>query len=108
MTGMSEEFEIEVVEGELVEPEGGEVGPLAPAPAGAVRPGAQVPLPARQAAVAAAGGFLAGATLMALAKRLLARRLSERMLPERSLEPWPAGTTRTYLVHVRLLSRSDG
>lgn len=104
--GQPEDAELEVLEGEIVRFED-----LAPASA---REREQLPvhapvLPAMQAAAMAATGFLAGATAMALVKRWgAARRLLEAPLPERPLERWPVGTTRTYLVSVRLISRSDG
>ncbi len=68
-----------------------------------------VALPAVQAAAVAAGGFFAGALTMALLQRFAARRLGEAVAPPVS-DPafaWPAGTSRTYLVNVRLVGRAS-
>jgi hypothetical protein len=87
--------EVEVLDGV---PMLAELRPLAPAQA--------LSLPAMQAAAMTAGGFFAGALAMALVKRLAARRLGEIAppLPDR-FDSWPAGTSRTYLVNVRLITR---
>jgi hypothetical protein len=82
-----------------------EVGPVAPA-APVTVPAAPVTVPAVQAAVMTAGGFFAGALAMAVVKRLAARRLSDVAALPPPLESWPAGSSRTYLVNVRLISRS--
>jgi hypothetical protein len=107
----AEEAELEVLDGELVVID--ERAPQEPAGNELERPWS-LALPALQAAAMAATGFLAGATAMALAKRWAAARqiaqgpLAARTpLPERPFESWPVGATRTYLVSVRLISRSE-
>ena len=70
-----------------------------------VEPARPVSLPGIQAAAMTATGFFAGALAMAVVKRLAARKLSEATPVARLPEHWPAGTTRTYLVNVRLISR---
>ena len=91
---------VEVLEGEVLDavPAHAEVRRLEPAPPAI--------LPAMQAAAMTAGGFFAGALAMALVKRVAARRLGEvaPALPDR-FDNWPAGTSRTYLVNVRLVTR---
>lgn len=58
-----------------------------------------------QAAAMTAGGFFAGALAMALVKGLAARR-AEELAATREFGPaWPSGTSRTYLVNVRIVSR---
>jgi hypothetical protein len=74
------------------------------------------PIPAMQAAAVAVTGFVAGAFAMAVVKRYGARKLAQAVpaaqtLPGvpasmRPVSPWPVGTTRTYLVNVRLIDRS--
>jgi hypothetical protein len=76
------------------------------------------PIPVIQAAAVAATGFVAGAFAMAVVKRYGARKLAQAVpaaqtLPARPagsvLRPvpdWPVGTSRTYLVNVRLIARS--
>jgi hypothetical protein len=70
------------------------------------------PIPAMQAAAVAATGFVAGAFAMAVVKRYGARKLAHAMpvgptVPTMRQAPdWPVGTTRTYLVNVRLIARS--
>jgi hypothetical protein len=76
------------------------------------------PIPVIQAAAVAATGFVAGAFAMAVVKRYGARKLAQtvpvaqtlRGVPPASmLRPvpeWPVGTSRTYLVNVRLIARS--
>lgn len=59
-----------------------------------------------QAAAMVATGFVAGAAAMALTRRYAARRLTEAVALERSVGTWPVGSTRTYLVNVRLISKS--
>ena len=105
----------EVVEGLDGVPVLAEVRALEPATAPERAPA--LTLPAVQAAVMTAGGFFAGALAMALVKRVAGRRLGEVARaadaldrlerPERLDRPdrWPAGTSRTYLVNVRLITR---
>jgi hypothetical protein len=88
-----------------------EVRVVEPAPAGAI--------PTIHAAAMAAGGFVAGAAAMALVRRYGSRKLADAALPRfpstgpaRTPAPsspgaaWPVGTSRTYLVNVRLIARS--
>ncbi len=76
------------------------------------------PIPAMQAAAVAATGFVAGAFAMAVAKRYGARKLAQSVsaaqtlpsVPTSTMRPvphWPVGTSRTYLVNVRLIARPD-
>jgi hypothetical protein len=75
------------------------------------------PIPAMQAVAVAATGFVAGAFAMAVVKRYGARKLAQAVpaaqrlpgvpaAPMRPGSPWPVGSTRTYLVNVRLIDRS--
>jgi hypothetical protein len=97
------DVEAEVVDGVPVLVQARAVEPVVAAP--------PAPLGAVQAAVMTAGGFFAGALAMALVKRVAARRLSalgpvaDRLDRLDGLERWPAGTTRTYLVNVRVIAR---
>jgi hypothetical protein len=71
-----------------------------------LEPARVAPIPAVQAAAAAASGFVAGAATMALARRMVGRRL-ERAFPgggRPGLLP-ARGGTRTFLVHIRVLGR---
>jgi hypothetical protein len=108
--------ELELLEGELVVLD--EQAPLRAAGRAAELERSRPPaLGAVQAAAVAATGFLAGATAMVLARRWAARRIPQAALPDRPLERWPAGegpldrwplgSTRTYLVSVRLISRPE-
>jgi hypothetical protein len=70
-------------------------------------------VPAALPAAAALSGFIAGATLMALVKRAAARRLGQDLAaapgpawPDR--DRWAVGESRTFVVNVRLISRSGG
>ena len=74
------------------------------------------PIPAMQAAAVAATGFVAGAFAMAVVKRYGARKLAQAVpaaqtmpgvprAPMRPVSEWPVGTSRTYLVNVRLIAR---
>ncbi len=76
------------------------------------------PIPVIQAAAVAATGFVAGAFAMAVVKRYGARKLAQAVPAAqtrpagppvsmmRPVPPWPVGTSRTYLVNVRLIARS--
>jgi len=111
---VAEEAE-EVLEGELVALD---ERPPAPGASRALGRARALGLPSAQAAMVAASGFLAGATAMALAKRLASRRPARGLpaqlpleggpLSARPFDRWAPGSTRTYLVSVRLISRSDG
>jgi hypothetical protein len=68
-------------------------------------PGGSVPVLA--AAALAAGGFFAGAVTMAVVRRLAARAGLEALAADRAVPTWAPGSSRTYLVNVRLISRSD-
>jgi hypothetical protein len=63
-------------------------------------------LPAVQAAAAAVTGFLAGAATLAVMRRRQARRLSRRA-PGLPLDLVPVGGTRTFLVRVQRVGRSE-
>lgn len=72
------------------------------------------PIPGLQAAAVASAGFFAGAMAMALVKRYAARKLAGTLpsipvgpaaRPVSPLRDWPVGTSRTYVVNVRLVSR---
>jgi hypothetical protein len=93
----NELYEIEVLEGEVVDP-----------PRSQLEQAAAERLPARtapagvQTAMAAATGFVAGAAAMALLRRYGQARL-ERAGAVPALEQPRVGQTRTYVVHVRPL-----
>lgn len=73
-----------------------------------VRPleAAPQPLPAVQAAAAAATGFVAGAATVALMRRHAARKLARGQGLRRGLEGLPVvGHGRTFLVHVHMIGR---
>jgi hypothetical protein len=92
-----DQYEVEVVEGELV--------PAAPTqvqPRDAERLPVRAAQPAVQTAVAAATGFVAGAATMALLRRYGQARL-ERVAPPQPPEQWRAPQPRTFVVHVRQL-----
>ena len=59
------------------------------------------PLPAIQVAAVAATSFVAGAATVALLRRHVRREVARQVF-----EPGPPGATRTYLVNVRVISRS--
>jgi hypothetical protein len=59
-----------------------------------------------QAAALTAGGFFAGALAMALVKAFVARRVSELPAVREPSPAWPVGSSRTYLVNVRVITRS--
>jgi hypothetical protein len=73
----------------------------------AIEPAVSRPLPAVQAAAAAATGFVAGAATVALVRRRSARKLvrAQRRLPRRAVDALPIVGTRTFLVDVHLLSK---
>lgn len=123
MSRVAEEF-IEA-EDETVEPEGEVVQPEAElveaeetveglpvlADVRPIEPASAPALQAVQAAAAAATGFVAGAAAVALVRRRAARRLSraQGLDLRRPGSPLPAaGAGRTFLVHVRVLGRTDG
>jgi hypothetical protein len=63
-------------------------------------------LPAVQAAAAAATGFVAGAAILALARRIGARRLARnRVNRRRGQEGLPIAGTRSFLIDVHLLAK---
>ena len=59
-----------------------------------------------QAAALTAGGFFAGALAMALVKGFVARRVSDLPVVREPAPAWPVGGSRTYIVNVRVISRS--
>jgi hypothetical protein len=63
-------------------------------------------LPAVQAAAAAVTGFVAGAATLAVMRRRHVRRLARRS-PGRPLDMLPVSGTRTYLVHVHRVGRTE-
>lgn len=67
------------------------------------------PLPVVQAAAAAATGFVAGAATIALVRRRSARKLSlaSRSAPRRAIESLPIVGSRTFIVDVHLLAKSE-
>jgi hypothetical protein len=89
-------YEIEVIDGEVVEHRYGPVEPGA---------GERLPLwvttPAVQTAVAAATGFVAGAAMLALLRRYGRARLERAVAGGESLPSH--GGVRAYIVHVRPL-----
>jgi hypothetical protein len=96
---MDDEFDEEVVDGLPVLAEA-EIAELERVEHGAVSVG--------QAAAMTAGGFFVGALAMALLKGLAGRRVAEDLRPVR--EPargWPVGSSRTYLVNVRVITRPE-
>ena len=93
----------EVIEGEALEPHPDDLPVLAEVRA--LAPAAPGGIPAVHAAAMTAGGFVAGAFAMAVVKKLAARRLSE-LAPPGDPASWPVGAARTYVVNVRLVSRS--
>ena len=75
------------------------------------------PIPAMQAAAVAATGFVAGAFAMAWSSATAPVSSPRRCPPAgyggraagsmmRPVPQWPVGTSRTYLVNVRLIARS--
>jgi hypothetical protein len=56
-----------------------------------------------------AGGFFVGALAMALVKGLAGRRVSELPIVRESVpaRAWPVGSSRTYLVNVRVITRPE-
>lgn len=88
-----DDAEVEVVDGLPVLAEVRELAPVQPGAVSVV-----------QAAAMTAGGFFAGALAMALLKNLAARRV-EQIVREPVPAAWPVGSSRTYLVNVRVISR---
>ncbi|HET9125215.1 MAG TPA: hypothetical protein VFN65_10060 [Solirubrobacteraceae bacterium] len=92
-----EQYELELLHGEIVE-----------APGAGLEPAMGERLPSRvsavgvQTAVAAATGFVAGAATMALLRRYAHTRLDRAAAPA-AIEPPRPGPVRTYVVHVRQL-----
>lgn len=93
----NELYEIEVLDGEVLEPAHSQL-----APAVADRLPARVGPAGVQAAVAAATGFVAGAATMALLRRYGQARLERAPGTHQLEQPRPA-QARTYVVHVRQL-----
>jgi hypothetical protein len=89
-----DDAEVEIVDGLPVL---AEVHELQPAEHGAVS--------VVHAAAMTAGGFFAGALAMALLKNLAARRAEQPIVREPMPSGWPVGSSRTYLVNVRVISR---
>lgn len=103
MSLVPEDYTVE--ETDIVEEETPEVMPVL-VDVSPIEPARPSPLPAIQAAAAAATGFVAGAATMALMKRHAARKLAQTQGPRRGGERWPvAGPGRTFLVHVHVLPR---
>ena len=75
----------------------------------ALSPTSPNPVPAVQATTAAATGFFAGATTVALVRRRNSRRLARasRSAPRRALEALPIVGTRTFIVDVHLIARDS-
>jgi len=75
-----------------------------------VRPIERLPmapvLPAVHAAAAAATGFVAGAATLAVVRRRHARRLARRK-PGLGLDMLPVAGSRTFLVHVHRIGRTE-
>ena len=71
---------------------------------GPIEPAVRPPLPAVQAAAAAATGFVAGAATVALVRR---RRLAraQRHAPRRPVDMLPIVGSRTFLVDVHLIAK---
>jgi hypothetical protein len=90
-------YEIEVLDGELVQQPGAQVEP-----AGAERLPVWATQPVVQTAVAAATGFVAGAATMALLRRHALARV-EQAGAARPVGPLAAGRVQTFVVHVRTL-----
>jgi hypothetical protein len=90
-------YEIEVLEGEVVEASHVQLEPSA-----AVRLPTRAAQPTVQTAVAAATGFVAGAATMALLRRYGQSRL-ERAANVAPLEQQRPAQARTFVVHVRQL-----
>jgi hypothetical protein len=97
---MDPELEEEVVDGLPVLVEA-EVSELAPVEHGSVT--------VVQAAAMTAGGFFVGALAMALLKGLAGRRASDLPVVREpvSAPTWPVGSSRTYLVNVRVVTRPE-
>lgn len=91
-------YEIEVLDGELVE----ERPVLAP-PAQEPRAVSRVTSPGVQTAVAATAGFVAGAATLALLHHYGLARLERAAAAAREQVQPPAGRARTFIVHVRPL-----
>ena len=97
MPAESELYEVEVLEGEVVE-----ASRLQLEPSGPGRLPARAAQPAVQTAVAAATGFVAGAATMALLRRYGLARL-ERAAVTPALEQQRPEQAHTFVVHVRQL-----
>jgi hypothetical protein len=93
----AEPYEIEVLDGELVQQSWTLVRPEA-----SERSLSWVSPPV-QTAVAAATGFVAGAATLALLRRYGMSRLERSSGAGRGIEPLPPGRGHTYVVHVRPL-----
>ena len=101
-----------VLEGDVVEEEPLDVLPVI-AEVRSIEPVQPAPFPVLQAAAAAATGFVAGAATIALLRRHGARRLARDTRELRDAtelarraqgDRFRPGTTRTYLVNVRVIS----
>jgi hypothetical protein len=108
---MDDEFyELEVVEGELVEPVVRDLTTTDPGAIDAAREAGLVRSnPKLQTAAAAATGFVAGAATLALLRHygaLKLQRAAEQQSPQRRLPVIPERGA-TYLVHIRPLGRTE-
>lgn len=92
----NELYEIEVLDGEVLDPAHSQLEPVA-----AERVPVRVGQAGVQTAMAAATGFVAGAATMALLRRYGQARIERAPAPQRE-QPRP-GHVRTYVVHVRQL-----
>jgi hypothetical protein len=63
-------------------------------------------LPARQAAAAAATGFVAGAATLALMRRHTARKLARSRL-RRGIDALPIAGTRSFLIDIHLIAKPE-
>ncbi len=102
-------YELEVVDGELVEPEPRELTRTEPGTIDNVRPsGLMRANPKLQTAAAAATGFVAGAAALALLHHYGAAKLQRAIEQphERALPRIPERGA-TYLVHVRPIGRAE-
>jgi hypothetical protein len=75
----------------------------------AIERSSPVSLPAVQAAAVAATGFVAGAATMALVRRHSTRKVARARAsaPRRAVEMLPIVGSRTFLIDIHLVGRSD-
>ncbi len=74
-----------------------------------IEPARRPALPAVQAAAAAATGFVAGAATIALVRRRTARKAmrARRRAPRRPADMLPIVASRTFLIDVHLIAKSE-